>query len=477
MSSAQWTEIWSRYDAMEKSLPFVIAVTLVLIIHCASQAPRSNVPLTNPKKGLEFSRQRAKKDFVSHANRLVGDWFKTNPNKPMRLIADVEEVTVLPPSLAQEIRNDKRLSFNQWTYKAFHGDLPGFEGFAAGTGEWHTIPMRDVILQLVARISSRVFLGPELCRNEAWLRITREYIVTGFLAGEELRMWPEFMRPFVHWVLPDCRKLSKEASEARSIIESTIDRRRQLKDELVAGGKDVPEYNDAIEWFEKAAKGAPYDPTPLQLSLSLAAIHTTTDLLTQVLTRISQNLDILKPLREEITSVLQDEGWSKMSLYKMKLLDSVIKESQRMKPTDIEPDTMMRLAVEHVKLSDGTLIPKNTGLGVSSHRMWDPAVYPNPDQWNGTLFYEIRDEPGKQNSSQLVSTSPDYLAFVHGQHACPGRFFSSNEVKIALVQITMKYDFELKEEASPQVYEHEFVLSGDPFLELRIKRRAEEKTI
>lgn len=148
-------------------------------------------------------------------------------------------------------------------------------------------------------------------------------------------MWPEFMRPFVHWVLPDCRKLRKEVSEARSIIESTIDRRRQLKDELVAGGKDVPEYNDAIEWFEKAAKGAPYDPTPLQLSLSLAAIHTTTDLLTQVLTRISQNLDILKPLCEEITSVFRDEGWSKTSLYKMKLLDSVIKESQRMKPTEI----------------------------------------------------------------------------------------------------------------------------------------------
>lgn len=117
MSSAQWTETWSRYDAIEKSLPFVIAVALVLIIHRASQAPRSDVPLANPKKGPEFSRQRAKKDFVSHANRLVGDWFKTNPNKPMRLIADLEEITVLPPSLAQEIRNDKRLSFNQWTYK------------------------------------------------------------------------------------------------------------------------------------------------------------------------------------------------------------------------------------------------------------------------------------------------------------------------------------------------------------------------
>jgi cytochrome P450 len=195
--------------------------------------------------------------------------------------------------------------------------------------------MRDKVLRLVARISSRVFLGPELCRNESWLRITRDYTVTGFFAGEDLRMWPEFVRPFVHWFLPGCRKLRADVKEARSMIDFVVEERRKRNQELVDAGQDVPEYNDAIAWFDKAAKGATYDRAAMQLSLSLAAIHTTTDLLTQVLTRISQNLEILKPLREEMTSVLREEGWSKTSLYKMKLLDSVIKESQRMKPTEI----------------------------------------------------------------------------------------------------------------------------------------------
>lgn len=204
--------------------------------------------------------------------------------------------------------------------------------------DWHIIPMRNIILQLVARISSRVFLGTELCRNEAWLRITRNYTVTGFLAGEELRMWPGFIRPLVHWFLPGCRKLRREVKEARSVIQNTVNRRRQYEKDLLAAGKYLPVYNDAIEWLEKAAsaKGVHnYDLTALQLSLSLAAIHTTTDLLTQVLTRISQNRDILEPLRNEMKSAFGDEGWSKTSLHKMKLLDSVIKESQRMKPTEI----------------------------------------------------------------------------------------------------------------------------------------------
>jgi hypothetical protein len=123
MEYSQWTEIWRAYEATGKSFALVVTASLFLVFYYTSQGPRSNIPLANPEKGLYFSRQRAKKEFVSQANTLVSEWFKTNPNKPMRLIGDVKEVTVLPPSLAQEIRNDKRLSFNQWTFKVLSSYL------------------------------------------------------------------------------------------------------------------------------------------------------------------------------------------------------------------------------------------------------------------------------------------------------------------------------------------------------------------
>lgn len=117
MEYSPWTEIWHAYEATGKSLALAFTAALFLVFYYTSQGPRSNIPLANPKKGIYLSGQRAKKEFVSQANKLVCEWFKTNPNKPIRLIGDVKEVTVLPPSLAQEIRNDKRLSFNQWTFK------------------------------------------------------------------------------------------------------------------------------------------------------------------------------------------------------------------------------------------------------------------------------------------------------------------------------------------------------------------------
>lgn len=51
---------------------------------------------------------------------------------------------MLPPSLADEIRNEPKLSFGAATAEDFHGDIPGFQPFAQGSQD-------DEILQTVAR--------------------------------------------------------------------------------------------------------------------------------------------------------------------------------------------------------------------------------------------------------------------------------------------------------------------------------------
>ncbi|RSL91041.1 hypothetical protein CDV31_015562 [Fusarium ambrosium] len=503
MDSLSW-EVKSSLESLGKPLRLLVTILLLFIAFKAYRPASPNAPLLNPRKPYELSDGPAKAGFVANGHGIVADWFKKNPEKSMRLISDTGEITVLPPSRAQEIRNEKRLSFTAFTYHSMHAYIPGFDGFREGSGgtnllqtvltkdltkllnkiteplaeetslsledlltndkEFHTMNLQETILKLVARISSRVFLGNELCRDEAWLRITREHTVTAFKAADELRMWPKISRKVIHWFLPGCRELRAQVLEAQQIITATLERRRKEKAELLSQGKEPPKYNDAIEWFEQTSKGTvPYDPTAVQLVLSVAAIHTTTDLICQVLIKLAQNKDIIKPLRTEIASVLSEEGWSKTSLFKMKLLDSVIKESQRMKPIQL-----------NVELSDGTLIPKDSSLTVSSHKMWDPELYANPDQWDGYRFLKMRDDPAKQNSALLVSTSPDFLAFGHGQHACPGRFFASNEAKIAVLSFIMKYEFELVGDVPPPIVKHGFNLSGDPSTQMRVRRRKEE---
>ena len=53
------------------------------------------------------------------------------------------------------------------------------------------------------------------------------------------------------------------------------------------------EFNDAIEWFERAKTGQAFDETLLQLFLSVVAIHITSDLTSQTLADIAKHPDIM----------------------------------------------------------------------------------------------------------------------------------------------------------------------------------------
>lgn len=191
--------------------------------------------------------------------------------------------------------------------------------------EWHSVPLRPTVARLVARMAFRVFLGEPLCRDEAWLKIATEYATTGWQAANELRDWPEILRPYVHWFLPMCTAARAQVKAARDIISPHVEKRRELRSQ---GHK----FNDALEWFEEASKGAPYDPVIIQLILSLAALHGTTDLICQVMTQIAKHPEMVGPLREEFLAVIKASGLTQNGLTQMKLLDSFIKECQRVKP-------------------------------------------------------------------------------------------------------------------------------------------------
>lgn len=124
--------------------------------------------------------------------------------------------------------------------------------------------------------------------------------------------------------------------QARGLISPLLEQRQR---ERSAAKLDAttPLYNDAIDWLDALAseKHLKYDPAASQLSLSTAALHSTTDFITQILLDIAGQADLIEELRDEIRSAQKGQGWSKSSLYDLKLMDSVMKESQRLKPISL----------------------------------------------------------------------------------------------------------------------------------------------
>jgi cytochrome P450 monooxygenase-2 len=72
--------------------------------------------------------------------------------------------------------------------------------------EWSEVVLKNHVLDLVARMSSRVFLGPELCRDPRWLEVTKNYTVDAFIAADKLRLYPASLRWFLNYILPECKQ-------------------------------------------------------------------------------------------------------------------------------------------------------------------------------------------------------------------------------------------------------------------------------
>lgn len=87
----------------------------------------------------------------------------------------------------------------------------------------------------------------------------------------------------------------------------------------------------------------------------------------------------------------------------------------------------------------------------------DPETFPDPQNFDPLRFYRLREEQqhidedqqarDEHNTAQnqLVSVTNTNLVFGYGRHACPGRFFAANELKLIIINIIMNYDIRLEE--------------------------------
>jgi len=198
--------------------------------------------------------------------------------------------------------------------------------------EWHTTTVKSVVLDMVARLSSRVFLGLPLCRDTEWLEIAKGYTVAVFMAASELKEVSPILRPLLHWFKPGCIKARRQVRRAHVLIDPEVEKRKRRVEDAKAAGMKPPKTADAIGWMYELANGRPCPYTVAQLALTTVAVHTTTEVTTRALIDICARPELVTELREEVIQVIGDNGWSKVALSQLRLMDSFIKESQRLNP-------------------------------------------------------------------------------------------------------------------------------------------------
>jgi len=205
---------------------------------------------------------------------------------------------------------------------------------------------------------------------------------------------------------------------------------------------------DMLQWLIDEAEGKERTPEYLALRMlfiNFAAIHTTSNTLTQALYHLASKPHHIGPMREEVEAIVKEDGWSKIAMTKMHKVDSFLKETSRY--NGINVISVERLALRDYTFADGTFIPKDTLLCAASRAThFDEANYKDPAVFDGFRYANVREQHGEGVKHQMVSTSPEFLTFGHGRHACPGRFFAVNELKTMLAHIVTNYDLKMETE-------------------------------
>lgn len=249
-----------------------------------------------------------------------------------------------------------------------------------------------------------------------------------------------------------------------------------------------------IRTCQKEGKLEELDPLRISqrlMILNFAAIHTTTLTATNLIFDLfsaDPALGVIEGIREEVTRVYMECNgvWSKAAVAKLIRTDSAIRESMRVSgffTTGLLHKVMAKDGLWNKE--QGFWLPQGSMVGMNLYNpMHDPATFPEPQTYDAFRFSRRRETydalPADQQDAKkelelrklsMVTTGYTHNGFGHGKHACPGRFFVAQELKMIIAYVLMNYDVEMLKER-PSNFWFGSVILPPTKAKLRLKRRA-----
>jgi cytochrome P450 len=195
--------------------------------------------------------------------------------------------------------------------------------------DWTEVDINRKLVDIVARVSGRVFVGPELAQDSEYLDIAANYtiyLMDAVHATKRLRPW---QKPFLASRLPEMKKLRAVEKLAAEQLDPIVKERLEAE-------KNDPNWqkpDDMMQWLlnHNSAGISAEQIAKTQLGLIFAAIHTTTMTATNILYTLAVTPDCTEPLREEVRNTMHenDGQLTSKALQQMLKLESYMKECIR----------------------------------------------------------------------------------------------------------------------------------------------------
>lgn len=480
-------------------LPTLGVISLLMLLR-RRNPPLPNIPIVGARKGDWFPLLQAKwrntRDFMA-AMELAHA--QQRDRAVLLPVANAGDIVMLPRSEISFVADqpDSVLSFNDRAFELYQigytfidpnvprvtlhesllrtaltpqiGNLiPALDDevtwafekhWGSDTSQWSEVCVFETMRHITGGVANRALVGLPHCRDPELVNNGMAFAVDIPLSGAILNLFWKPLRPLVAPFVTIPNRI--HTRRFRKILRSEIDRRLRdydLRQQAVDAKPLGPEPNDFLQWSIQQAKahGNPYmwrneTLADRVLIVNFAAIHTTSFTLTWLMFDLaSTSQENINQLRNEATSVLAAHGgqWTKRALSELVNLDSAMRESARL-------SSILTIGLGRVVVArDGLTTPSGVHLVRGTHVsvpvysvMRDDTVYPDAGNYHPFRFSQ---KMQRSSPSTLPTTSADFLAFGHGKHACPGRFFAAAEMKLIAAHVILHYDFELLGGVKPE---------------------------
>ncbi|RKF83587.1 Cytochrome P450 monooygenase 3, partial [Golovinomyces cichoracearum] len=364
------------------------------------------------------------------------------------------------PTLVSVIKNDISRQLASSLDIMQHEIVPGFNYCLGRCDDWTSFQIYQTVAKIVAMVSARVFVGRPLNRNEEWINANINFTFEVINVKNALSKWPRWKVNIFGQYCNEVKSIQKFKKQYAKLVQPLIDSHLAKEGNEKLYDDDGNEQGNVLACI--LARMSPEEhkiPGFLVnqlLNLSFASIHTTTVTVTNFIYDLASHREYIPLLLDEINEVMAEDGYvptedgifklRKTSLPKLLKLDSFLKESQRVNSASLV--SHVRTTTSNLMISSGHLIPKGTSFCIPSWEIHNgsTALYSDGhtkplDEFDGLRYYNLSRLLGNANRHFFVTTSPHSLAFGHGKHSCPGRFFANNEIKVVLIELIRNWEF------------------------------------
>ncbi|KAK4503994.1 hypothetical protein PRZ48_004909 [Zasmidium cellare] len=317
-------------------------------------------------------------------------------------------------------------------------------------GESVSFDLNDTFQTILSNIGTRVFLGPELAQNEEFLDFTMKKLF-GYILPANLYLraitplylqfavlWPLFQLPvrFYEW---------RARRSMRPIIKQYLAAAQANKEK----GKEI-QSPTILENIARLAVDSPNHgdrrPDVVTRRVLMYSLFEGLNVGVQVIATIANNTlplilldgpDLWKRLRAEAAAVQAEGPWTKTSVSRLVLLDSVLREGARLTPVKVRNIERFVAGEDGVTLPNGVFVPSGVAVGMSSVQIHtDDRFYPDGERFIADRFV------GKDGET-FAGVSQTYQVFgIRGKHVCPGRFVAAHLAKVFFAYLVLNYDFD-----------------------------------